>query len=672
MSWLYASLSEDIMAQIVGYSTTVEIWNVLNQIYSTSSMAWVTELHTKLQTLKKDGLLVGEYIQRLKSICNSLAAIGELVSEKDQLIYLFNGLYCECYTSLYSGHHMLDTVTPFSGSEQVTVGNGKQLCISHLGTGKTTILVFSSCSTSDQVSKRVLLQGQLDNGLYKVQSSCSPSAVSFHPQVFIANIKDQNLWHKRLGHLALSIVNQILDSCNIVRTQKIGFNFCSSCQLAKSHRLPFSLSPSIAEKPFELIHTDLWGLSPIRSISGARYFLLFIDDHTRFTWFYLLKTKDEAYPTFLKFQALIENQFNTKIKVVQSDWGVEMGLSFLARSGMPLSYWPYAFQTATYLINRLSTPVLHHQSLTSHSITNSQLILILRSLECAFLGCSSHHKGSLTKPTSFLQAIKDPSWKQAMEFEFAAFNTTRPGIYLVVKPSTIRIVLSLTFSQNWCIRQLDVHNAFLHGDLAEDVFMEQPPGFVDPLYPTYVCKLDKSPYDLNSHLGLVNKVCQFMHHPSDVHWQAIKRILRYLKGTSHFGLFLQPSYDFNITCYTDADWASCPDDKCSTSGYCLFLASNLVSWSSSKQKVVSCSSAESEYRGVANGATEIAWTESLLRELSITPTRPPLILCDNISATCLAANPILHARTKTCGNRLSLCLGTCSSTLSLSPVYTFG
>ena len=135
-----------------------------------------------------------------------------------------------------------------------------------------------------------------------------------------------------------------------------------------------------------------------------------------------------------------------------------------------------------------------------------------------------------------------------------------------------------------------------------------------------------------------------MHHPSNVHWQAIKRILRYLKGTSHFGLFLQPSYDFNITCYTNADWASCPDDKCSTSGYCLFLASNLVSWSSSKQKVVSHSSAESEYRGVANWAAEIAWTESLLCELSITP--PPLILCDNISATYLAANPILHARTK--------------------------
>ena len=78
----------------------------------------------------------------------------------------------------------------------------------------------------------------------------------------------------------------------------------------------FSLSPSIAVKHFELVHTDLWGPSAVRSISSARYFLFFIDDHTRFTWFYLLKTKYEAYPTFLKFQAFIENHFNTKIKVV--------------------------------------------------------------------------------------------------------------------------------------------------------------------------------------------------------------------------------------------------------------------------------------------------------------------------------------------------------------------
>ena len=80
------------MAQIVVYSIAVEIWNTLNQIYSTSSMALVTELHTKLQTLRKDELSTSEYIQKLKSICNSLAAIGKPVYEKEHLIYLFNGL----------------------------------------------------------------------------------------------------------------------------------------------------------------------------------------------------------------------------------------------------------------------------------------------------------------------------------------------------------------------------------------------------------------------------------------------------------------------------------------------------------------------------------------------------------------------------------------------------
>ncbi|RVX04775.1 hypothetical protein CK203_024901 [Vitis vinifera] len=99
-----------IMPQIVVYSTTVEIWNALNQIYYASSMARVIELHIKLQTLKKDGLLAGEYIQKLKSICNSLAAIGELVFEKDHLIYLFSGLDQFSYPAMAHYAAMHNTV----------------------------------------------------------------------------------------------------------------------------------------------------------------------------------------------------------------------------------------------------------------------------------------------------------------------------------------------------------------------------------------------------------------------------------------------------------------------------------------------------------------------------------------------------------------------------------
>ena len=101
------------------------------------------------------------------------------------------------------------------------------------------------------------------------------------------------------------------------------FDFCSSCQLTKSHILPFVLLESKAMKTFDLVHCDLWGPSIVLSITSAQYFFLFIDDYSRFTWFYLLKSKDAVFSYFLKFKNLIENQFNTTIKALQTDWGGE-------------------------------------------------------------------------------------------------------------------------------------------------------------------------------------------------------------------------------------------------------------------------------------------------------------------------------------------------------------
>ena len=132
---------------------------------------------------------------------------------------------------------------------------------------------------------------------------------------------------------------------------------------------------------------------------------------------------------------------------------------------------------------------------------------------------------------------------------------------------------------------------------------------------------------------------------SKTYRQAVKHILHYLKETSHYGLSIQATPNYNLTCFTNVDHASSPDDHQSTSNYFVFMGSNIISWSSTKQKVVSRSTAESKYRAVANGAAELSWIGSLLRELNIAPT---LFLASTMTTLVptMTANPVFHGRTK--------------------------
>lgn len=136
----------------------------------------------------------------------------------------------------------------------------------------------------------------------------------------------------------------------------------------------------------------------------------------------------------------------------------------------------------------------------------------------------------------------------------------------------------------------------------------------------------------------VQQVCLFMHNTRAPHLHALKRILLYLKGTLGLGLEITPSRDLSITAYSDANWGGCPDTRRSTSGYCVFLGSSLVSWSSKRQLTISRSS--------ANAVAETTWLRHLLCDLGLPLARATLVYCDDVSAVYLSSNPIHHQRTK--------------------------
>lgn len=124
--------------------------------------------------------------------------------------------------------------------------------------------------------------------------------------VTLSNKANVDIWHYRLGQASFDIVERTLRSCNLPYEIKSSSTLCSSCLKAKCHKLPFTISETVTHHPLELIHTDLWGPSPVKSRNGFTYYVSFIDNFSRFTWLYLLKSKSDVYNAFLHFKSLVE------------------------------------------------------------------------------------------------------------------------------------------------------------------------------------------------------------------------------------------------------------------------------------------------------------------------------------------------------------------------------
>ncbi len=143
----------------------------------------------------------------------------------------------------------------------------------------------------------------------------------------------------------------------------------------------------------------------------------------------------------------------------------------------------------------------------------------------------------------------------------------------------------------------------------------------------------------------VSVVSKFNANPNAAHLTAVKRIIRYLKGTLNLALKYERSDSGTLIGYSDADWAGDQDDRHSTTGNVFLLGGGAVSWLSKKQSTVALSTAEAEYVALSQAAQECVWLRRLLSDLGMDVT-PVVILEDNQGAIAIAKNPVDHSRTK--------------------------
>ena len=151
----------------------------------------------------------------------------------------------------------------------------------------------------DLKTREPLLKGQHSNGLYHMPH---PSSL---PQAFVTTTYIPPPWHHILGHPSDRILRHLLPSHKIKSQQQP----CLSCNSVKSHKLPFSISSIKTQKPLEIIYTDVWGPTHIKSLDGFSYYLLFVDHFTKYVWLYPLRNKSDVSTLFPTFKNLVENYF---------------------------------------------------------------------------------------------------------------------------------------------------------------------------------------------------------------------------------------------------------------------------------------------------------------------------------------------------------------------------
>jgi hypothetical protein len=389
--------------------------------------------------------------------CNHMSPDSQLFSSvipttHAPLIQTANGSYI-------SANHTGSVSTPtLSLSDTYLISN---LTLNLISVGQLCELGYdlwfdsSGCRVQDPRTNQVLGTGRRVGRMFELTSLHLPSTPTPPPSqvAHTASVFPLSLWHLRLGHVSVQKLRSLVSSGFLGQVKHDSVD-CVSCQLAKQPALSFTNSDSSSHASFDLIHSDIWGPSPTATVGGSKYFVIFVDDFSRYTWIYLMHNRSELAQIYRTFAQMISTQFSKTIKIFRTDNAMEYrdsqfldfihtqgtiiqrscaGTSqqngraerkhrhildsvraFLISASCPERFWGEAALTAVYTINRLPSSALQNvtpferlygtpASYSSLRVFGCACFVLLQSHEhskleprsrlCCFLGYGIEHKG---------------------------------------------------------------------------------------------------------------------------------------------------------------------------------------------------------------------------------------------------------------------------------------
>ncbi|KAH9751439.1 reverse transcriptase Ty1/copia-type domain-containing protein [Citrus sinensis] len=578
------------------------------------------------------------HILHVLTITKNLISISKLLADNNVFIEFYNHI---CFVKDKNSRITLLKGIARGGLYQVSSLNAVcDNSSSMFPVSTSSESVFNSISTLPAAPVSMFTQlSSFDTKFHPCMLVNNPQINKNVPMAHFASYNkpiDYSLLHKRMGHPTTHALKQIMKCLhsNFILPKDLKSQFCDVCQLGKSHMQHFPSIETSTTLPLELLHADLWGPAPITSSQGYTYYLSILDDYTRYTWIFPLTAKSKTLSTFIEFKNMIENCLNLKIKCLQTYWGGEFRpfVSYLSDQE-PLTVsaalndpkWLQAMREEYQALVNNQTWTLVQPIYPVKVVGNKWVFRIKHNADgsisrykARFVVKGFHQTQGIDYNETFSPVVKASTVKLVLSLRVQG-HLLLVLVYvddiIVTGSDSAQIQQVFTNQQTtFALKDLGELHFFLGIQVTKTdtgLYLSQSKYIADLLNKVKMkgctpcstpmaanvpfTKTDSEPFPdatlYRSTIGAlqyatltrpeitfpVNKLNQFVAAPTINHWQACKRILRYLKGTMHMGLQYSHQGPLNIDCFSDADWAADRDDRKSIAGYCVYFGPNMIS-----------------------------------------------------------------------------------------------